>query len=233
MHHPLPVLLRSFALLAFLCLAGCSPSGPQEVHNDDYEKPSPPDYALRQLLGVQTLRSEFEMPQDMKTFRVGLLYIEGGRVTASEWLSGDGLHTIHGDGKREYAKTLFAEYMVGKFDGEWKERLHVTPSFTTQSRQANADFWGKFENADLRTRGSSNQMQFERFGDFQALAAIYGAKENIATGPVEGLLRDMNFLALLVVDFLPEKMDSSEGPMVYPTEEELQEVVAEEVGGER
>ncbi|MBC2601164.1 hypothetical protein [Puniceicoccus vermicola] len=232
MHYPLPIFTRSFALLAFLFLAGCGPSGPQEVRNDDYEKPPRPDYALRQLLGIQTLRAEFEMPGNMKTFRVGLIYIEDGQVTASEWLSDNGLHTIHADGKREYANTLLAEFMAGKVNGEWKERLHVTPSFITANHKANADFWQKFESADLRTRGWNNQMQFEKFGDFQALAAIYGSKENVASGPVENLLRDMDFLALLVVDFLPEEMDPSEGPMVYPSEDELQEVIVGEVGGE-
>jgi len=128
---------------------------------------------------------------------------------------------------------FIAEFMVGKFDGEWKERLHVTPSFITASHQANTDFLEKFESADLRTRGQNNQMQFEKSGDFQVLAASYGTKENVSTGPVENLLRDMDFLALLVVNFLPEEMEPSEGPMVYPSEEELQEVVAEEVGAER
>lgn len=229
----LPILPRAFLLLALLCLAGCGPSGPREVRNDDYEKPAEPDYALRQLLGVQTLRAEFEMPAGMKTFRVGLLYIEDGQVTDSEWLSGNGLHTVHADGTREYAKTLFVEYMVGQFDGEWKERLHVTPSFTTASRQANTNFWEKFANADLRTRGSSNQMQFDKFGEFQVLAASYGTKENVATGPVESLLRNMDFIVLLVVDFLPEATDSEDGPVVYPSEEELQGVIEARVGGEQ
>lgn len=233
MLYPISVLSRSFALLALLCLAGCYPNGSQEVRNDNYEKPPEGDHALRQLLGVRTLRAEFEMPEDQKTLRVGLIYIEAGQVTASEWLSGDGLHTFHFDGKREYAKTLFVEFMVGKFDGEWKERLHVTPSFTTVSREANADFWDKFESTDLRSRGSSNQMQYESFGDFRVLAAYYGAKENVASGPVEGLLRNMDFLALLVVDFLPGELDPSGGPMVYPTEQQLQEVIAAKVGGER
>ncbi|MBC2603014.1 hypothetical protein [Puniceicoccus vermicola] len=229
----LTILTRSFALLAFLCLAGCGPSGPREVRNDDYEKPAEPDYALRQFLDIQTLRAEFEMPADMKTFRVGMIYIENGQVTASEWLSGDGLHTVHADGKREYAKTLLAEFMVGESDGEWKTRLHVTPRFTGARRKPNLDFWERFEEGDLRIRGWSDQMQNDKLGNFRVLAASYGTIGNVTIGPVERLLRDMDFLALLVVDFLPEEMDPSEGPVVYPSEEELQAVVVEEVGGVR
>ena len=230
---PIPVFARSLTLLTPLCLAGCGPSGPREVRNDDYEKPSEPDYGLRQLLGVRTLRAEFEMPQGMRTFRVGLIYIVDGQVTASEWLSGNGLHTVHSDGTREFAKTLYVEYMNGKFDGEWKERLHVTPSFTTRSHQTHGDFWQHFKDADLRTQGWTNAIQNEKFGDFRILAATYGSKENVASGPVESLLQNMDFLALLVVDFLPEKMNSNERMVEFPSEGELQGGLEGIVGGER
>ena len=76
-------------------------------------------------------------------------------------------------------------------------------------------------------------MQFEKLGDFRAPAVGDEAKKNVATGPVESLFGKMDYLALLVVGFLPEKMDPSERPTVYPSEEELQDVVVEEVGGER
>jgi len=51
--------------------------------------------------------------------------------------------------------------------------------------------------------------------------------------PAKNFFGNMDYLALLVVGFLPEKMDPSERPTVYPSEEELQDVVVEEVGGER
>lgn len=233
MLYPCNVPARLLATLTLLILAGCGPSGPRDVRNDDYEKPTEPDYALRQLLGVRTLQAEFEMPQGMKTFRVGLLYIVDGQVTASQWLSGDGLHTSHSDGSKEYAKTLYAEFMVGKSNGEWKERLHVAPSFATRIIEANADFWENYEETKLGTRGWSTHMEFEKFGEFQVLGAIYGAQDYVATGPVENLLQDMDFLALLVVDFLPEDSGAKNGRVEFPTDEELQAVIAEEIGGVR
>jgi len=46
-------------------------------------------------------------------------------------------------------------------------------------------------------------------------------------------LRDMNFLALLVVDFLPTDMNSDDGMVKFPTDEELKKLLEAEVGGER
>lgn len=51
--------------------------------------------------------------------------------------------------------------------------------------------------------------------------------------PAKNFFGNMDFLTLVVVDFLPEEMKPSEGQMVYPFGEELQEVFAGEVGGER
>ncbi len=231
---PIPVLARHLSLLALLSLAGCNPSGgPGEIRNDDYETPTEPDYALRQLLGVRTLRTSFEMPEEMKTYRVGLIYIEDEQVTASEWMSGQGLHTVHSGGLKELAKTIYVEYLSWKNDGSWEEILRITPSFTTRSLRSHEAFWNAFEDAKLRSQGHSAQPFLGNFGEFRVLGATYGAKENVATGQVDSLLRNMDFLILLVVDFLPEAMSSESGMVELPTDEELQGLLKEEIGGTR
>ena len=230
MLYPLPIRYRSFALVALLFLVGC---GPREVRNDDYEKPNEPDYALRQLLGVQTLSSSFEIPKGMKAFRLGLLYIENGQVTASDWMHGDGLHTMHANGVQEYAKTILAEHLVWKNNGKWEEVLRITPSFVNRGPSNHQSFWEAFRSESLMTQGYTTLPNLGRFGDFRVLAASYGAKDSVASGYIDSLLRDMDFLVLLVVDFLPEDPNSEDRPIEFPSDDELQVVVGQVAGGMR
>ena len=56
----------------------------------------------------------------------------------------------------------------------------------------NADCWQTFESADLGTRGWRNPMRFEKFGDFQVLAASYGVICSIFRIEVD--LKNLNWL---------------------------------------
>ena len=113
-------------VLGSLVFSGCGDSDPagdaNYVRNDDYERLPDSDYTLRQLMGVRTLRTSFEMPEGMRSFRTGLIMIQEGKVVGSQgWRYGDGWHRGTLGGKQEYAKTIEFEYSNWKNDGVWRQ----------------------------------------------------------------------------------------------------------------
>ena len=218
------LLRRAFTLSLILTVLGC---GKQDVYNDDYEAPPEPDYALRGLLGVRTLRGSFEMPEGMRSYRRGLIFIEEGKVTGTNgWFVGDGGHTFHADGKTEYAKTIHVEYMNWKNDGEWQGFFRDIPSIAWSNPKVNKDFWERFENEQWRTQGGDSPMR-ARFGNYHILALWFGSKENSATGSLETVLHTMDCIALLAAEFSPEKARvlKNEAWREPPPKEKLQSIL--------
>ncbi|PXA04798.1 hypothetical protein DDZ13_06430 [Coraliomargarita sinensis] len=203
-----------------LLLTGCEE---KVAYNDNYERHEGDDMILRELLGVHTLRNSFQKPEGMKSFCVGVILIEKEEVVGiSVWQPGNGLHTVHSGGLKEYAKTIHAEYVIRKKDDDWQSVFRVNPSFTSQQAEVNNNFWDIFSSDKLRTRGTNMNMA-SQIGDLTVIAAIYGAEEYVSVAPLDQLLRDMDYLALLAVRFYPEDITSEMPPRL--TKEELQKII--------
>jgi hypothetical protein len=232
----LPVLRFRRAMLCLVVLGalgffGCGDSdhgrNSDYVRNDDYEPMPEPDYTLRRLMGVRTLRTSFEMPETMRSFRVGMIFFEEGKLIGSQgWLYGDGWHSGDLDGKQEYAKTIEFEYSNWENDGVWRQETFVNPSRAQMFTKINEGFWDKFEGDDFSFSGSQNDFRGELFGDFLVIGAFYGASEPIGMGSLDLLLRNPGSLALLVVEFSEELQPPSRIMQKSPpSDEELQKIL--------
>lgn len=210
-------------VLGSLVFSGCGES--DYVRNDDYEKMPEPDYALRQLLGVRTLRTSFEMPEEMRSFRTGLIFIVDGKVTGSGgWTLGDGLHTFGADGNK-YAKTIQVEYMNWKDDDLWRGYFRTVPAALWSSHQVNEDFWNGIEADALRNHGSAVPPHGWPFGNFTVLGAWYASSGGGNMGTLDAILKGWDYVVLLVVDFSAEIPESLGRPQNSPSNEELQKIL--------
>lgn len=160
---------------------------------------SEPDYALRNLLRVQGIRGEVKVPKGMTHYAVVPIIFEKGNK-----IRGGG--SPFAIGPVEDRKTVFAEILYGKVDGEYKLFMHGTGIGTHSTKPVleHLNGWTNIDSDDTSMLPNWNDISILAFAQS---SVNYEGEEDAHFGRFEMALQQKKYVMALGVIFFASEAE--------------------------